>query len=486
MEKEFFTLFEGLDRAHGHFEVTGRDPKTGKETGKAFLVREAATPAHWKKHLDGVYGLGIVPIRDDGTCRWGCLDIDDYTVDHGQLRRKIVALKLPLVMCRSKSGGAHLFLFMKEFSSADFVRRTLLDWAVLLGYPNIEIFPKQTQLASERDFGNWLNMPYFGGEQSLRYAYNLETGNNLTPREFLDTIPYQTEEELSELELPVDEMMLEAPPCLQTLAQAGFPQGTRNNGLFNIAVYLRKRYGDMDWSIHLSKYNERYMDPPLLPAELGNVEKSAGRKNYQYKCKDQPICQVCNKGVCLNREFGVGGMPEEINVELGPLVKINSEEPIYIWSLDGRRVELGLDTLMSQKKFQRLCVAKLDKWPNTIKETKWREMVNKFLGKVEIQEAPEEANMDGIALNILEKFCTAAARAREMDEVLIGLPWTENGYTLFQGSALRDAFENHHVYMKPNEIWALVRRIGGESLSTKVKGKTVRLWRIPEFKEESE
>lgn len=37
-------------------------------------------------------------------------------------------------------------------------------------------------------------------------------------------------------------------------------EGSRNNGLFNIGVYLRKAYPD-DWQTEILSYNMNYFDP---------------------------------------------------------------------------------------------------------------------------------------------------------------------------------------------------------------------------------
>ena len=101
----------------------------------------------WIDHIEGKDpSLGIIPIRDDSTCIWGCIDIDTYPLDHKKIIRKIRELKLPLVMCRSKSGRAHVFLFAKEPIKAKLIRDKLIEWAGELGYANCEIFPKQIEI----------------------------------------------------------------------------------------------------------------------------------------------------------------------------------------------------------------------------------------------------------------------------------------------------------------------------------------------------
>ena len=76
-------------------------------------------------------------------------------------------------------------------------------------------------------------------------------------------------------------MLSERVPCLQCLSRTGFGEGMRNNGLFAIGVYLKKRYPD-DWKTHLSTYNARFMKPPLTDVEIKTTVKALQRKDYSY------------------------------------------------------------------------------------------------------------------------------------------------------------------------------------------------------------
>jgi len=110
----FKAIFAGLDIAYGTYKIEG-SRHDGKQAGKAVVVRKPPTDDLWEKHLNGVEpSLGIIPIRADNTCTWGCIDIDQYPLDHKGLIAKVRRLELPLVVCRSKSGGAHVFLFTKS------------------------------------------------------------------------------------------------------------------------------------------------------------------------------------------------------------------------------------------------------------------------------------------------------------------------------------------------------------------------------------
>ena len=162
----FKAIFSGLDIAHGTYKIE-KARGDGKQAGKAVVVRQPPVDELWVKHLQGIEpSLGIIPIRADNSCTWGCIDIDQYPLDHKGVVEKIARLKLPLVVCRSKSGGAHVFLFTQEPVPAADMRKYLTAAAALLGESGREIFPKQSEILVDRgDTGNFLNLPYFGGDE---------------------------------------------------------------------------------------------------------------------------------------------------------------------------------------------------------------------------------------------------------------------------------------------------------------------------------
>ena len=144
----FKDIFKGLDRARGVTYVDKKGEDGQKIKGKSFVTREKVTDDLWNKHLQGIEpSLGIIPINDDNKCRWGCIDIDSYAgFDHKKLIQQIKLLKFPLVVCRSKSGGAHVFLFSENFVEAKTMRDKLNQIRAVLGFGSAEVFPKQIEL----------------------------------------------------------------------------------------------------------------------------------------------------------------------------------------------------------------------------------------------------------------------------------------------------------------------------------------------------
>ena len=136
-------------------------------------------------HLDGERPLGIIAIREDSTCLWGAVDIDKYDLDHAQLVRDLAELGAPAIVCKTKSGGAHVYLFFSEPIPAQTVIDKLRELASALGHGDAEIFPKQAQVLLERgDLGNWLNMPYFDSRRTERYAVESD-GRGMSVEMFL-------------------------------------------------------------------------------------------------------------------------------------------------------------------------------------------------------------------------------------------------------------------------------------------------------------
>ena len=112
-EKRLLEVFRGSGVAHGRTTV-GRTGRNGKAEAKSKVVREPLTEEAVRLHIEGTQGIGSIPINSDNMCRFGALDIDTYDLNHKALSDKLKKLKLPLFHCRSKSGGAHLFLFLKD------------------------------------------------------------------------------------------------------------------------------------------------------------------------------------------------------------------------------------------------------------------------------------------------------------------------------------------------------------------------------------
>ena len=492
--RRFALLFRGLEAAYGTFDITGKQAN-GKHKGKASVVREKRTLATFEKHLSGEQGLGIVPINEKNSCFWGAIDIDLYPLDHAAIVKTIHRQKLPLVVCRSKSGGGHVYLFLKEAVPADTLQNKLKEVASEIGCAaGTEIFPKQIQLVLERgDTGNFLNLPYFNHENGLRYAFKLD-GGAATLEEFVEMAEAVsiTPDEMGRLfekeTVHVDERIKDGPPCLQILLRQGFPEGTRNNGLFNLGVYLRKAFPN-EWETKILEYNQAVLEPPLDLKEVNVVAEQIRKKDYQYKCSDQPICNFCNRDLCRSRRFGVGG--DANTPRIANLRKYDSEPPLWFLDVNGSPVELITEALQSQPKFQILCMEQINTMPRTMTRQAWEAQMNMLLSTMVQTEGAvihtsEDTSIRGQFYELLEEFTTHMQAAVDREEILLRRPWTNetNRRTYFRLKDL-EAFLKRQKFndYRSNKIAQRLRDIDGMSEQLSINGRPIRCWSIPAFEQ---
>jgi hypothetical protein len=484
LAKEFMGLFAGLERAHGTYAIDS-SRSDGKQVGKAATLAKPVTLELWEEHLAGKRSLGIIPIRDDNQCVFGAIDIDIYQgFNLVGIAKKIEKLDLPLVTIRSKSGGAHLYLFTEEPVPASLMQGKLREIAAAMGYGGSEIFPKQIEIISNRgDIGQWINMPYFDSGRSARYCVTAG-GKTLNAAEFLEYVKdfRILADDLESIHVDIAQALDDGPPCLQHLITQGFPEGVRNNGLFNLGVYARKAFPDT-WKTKLEEYNHKYMDPPLESAEVQALAKSLARKDFRYTCDKPPISAHCNSAVCRLRKFGIGGSD---NVPLmHSLTKFDSRPPIWFIDIEGQgRLELSTEDLQNQGKFQKRCMDELNMMPQQMGRQAWTETINSLFENMTVVDVPEDASLVGQLWLHLEAFCTGRAQAREPEEMLLGKPWYDDGRDVHWFRIvdfMKYLDRNHYREFKVHQIVAKLKEKGATHKFMKLKGRGVNCWGVDWF-----
>jgi len=480
LAEQFLKLFDGNKRAHGVFNPE-EQRGDGKRLGVYKIIKEPPTEELWQHHLDGKQGLGIIPIRDDSLCKWGAIDIDNYSVDHQLLVNKLKEAKIIGWVGRSKSGGAHVYFFFKDALKAEFVQSKLTELAASLGHAEGEIFPKQTTILVDRgDTGNGLNMPYFKGDLSTRSVYDFK-GELMPPKDFVTKAARYliTPEDFAKYRISEPEPKLkDGPPCLNELCQQGFGEGSRNNALFNLGVYARMFDAD-NWEALVQRYNVDYLQPPLSHTEVGAVIKQLQRKDYYYKCDDQPIKPFCNKDICVTRKFGVG--PAGVQNQMSSLTKIDGDPPIWLLDVDGNRLELSTDGLISQTRFQRDCVAQINKLPIAVSQRAWQTRIQLLLDNLTIVEVPPDATIKGEFEDLLSQFCTDRAKGTEREDVLQGVAvWLEDKVFFQVKDIKKHLTVNDFNHYTSNKITLRLQGLEAEKMFWRVKNKGVHVWSLPQ------
>ncbi len=190
-----------------HMNFHGFPHAWGQSGDRPYAVWEDLTLAHFRRHLEGEEPLGIYPLVYDPTnkhvgtrgweeeekegrtirtypdmrkelwvCAWGCIDIDASGEDHeGQgsedevydyalsLQTILKVQSIPSWIERTRSGGAHVWVFAETWCLASDMRKCLQAAEQLAEVPTDSPFPKSEWLQGPA--GNFVRLPYFGGRK---------------------------------------------------------------------------------------------------------------------------------------------------------------------------------------------------------------------------------------------------------------------------------------------------------------------------------
>lgn len=487
-------VFRGYAGAYGVYRVPTDTPLGAKAKGQAKTVREPVTNSLWEAHVQGREGLGIIPIMEDDRCYWGAVDIDSYEdFDPATVVHRLKELGLPLWVFRSKSGGAHVCLFLRKPRPAVAVRDFLTDVASALGHAGAEVFPKQVAMDDDT-LGNWLNMPYFNADVTTRFAYDPATAQPLELEAFLEAVGP------GEAALPKwsfanhlasatkNDEWSDAPPCLQALLAGGerFPQGTRNDGLFSLAVFRRRSIeSDEAWKAKVAEDNQSYAGPGTQ-SEVAAIIRSISRKDYEYRCREQPIASVCNRALCMTRRYGIG----RSEVAITGLLKLDTEPPTWVLTVSDHRVRLTTEQLHIQAKFQRAIMEQTNLLVYPRKPNDWHLLLDSLLEKVQVVPMPEETRLAGSLAEAVEHWLFTMGRATSYAQLRHGLPYSSDGRVFFGlnrllGWLARNGHPDAQDAGKRSGIIAALKELPDmePGKQKKVFGRNQRLWSFPEVDE---
>ena len=494
--EKFMAAFQGFGAAHGQTQISN-ERRAGKQTAISKIVRKPLTLELIQSHLDGHQGVGSIPINENNLCKFGALDVDEYPLDLAGLDRRLRELNVPCVVCRSKSGGAHIFFFFKDYIGAGEFRDKASEIAAFIGHGGCEIFPKQEKILAERgDVGNFINLPYFDAEQTLRHAIK-EDGEPASLEEFLELVDGRasTSDDFVGLSFGViEDEFKEWPPCLNCMFGQGVPEGTRNTVMFATAVACKKEKPD-DWKRRLEEINNRISSPPLPASEIVSIQSQHDKKEYGFPCDQEPLKSFCNRGLCRTKKYGIGGA--SASADVAGLCVVKSEPPVWFCDVGGRRVELTTDDLQTPQKFQKACMEQIHVMPPLMKMADWQTIVAMLMENMVEIEVPEELTMRGQFVELLEAFCEGRVQGQAPEEITLGKPYSDEdeGLTYFKLDSLMRFLRNHKFdrYSR-GQIQERIKELnGGDKSNGRVWFKTskgdqkqMRVWWVPMFREEVE
>jgi hypothetical protein len=235
------------------------------------------------------------------------------------------------------------------------------------------------------------------------------------------------------------------------------------------------------------------------------MQKQHEKKEYQYKCNDQPMCLHCSLEECKLRQFGVGG---NFNSQIGDLTVYKSDDSTWYLNVDGRRVVVTTEQLYNQHQFGQACMNQIIDVPNATTAAAWRRKLQQLMKNVVIIEMAHEITKAGRFETLLEQFLEDQGEAEHIDEIDMGKALfeereyidkikDENGErevsvkkmtAYFKSDKLQKFLKKHDFKnYSPTQMAAHIRnKLGGGDIRRKVKGKTAYMWYLPWIKKSNE
>ena len=271
------------------------------------------------------------------------------------------------------------------------------------------------------------------------------------------------------------------------MASIGFGEGSRNNALFNIAVYYKQSHPDT-WEDKIVESNSKYMEPALSNNEVQQLIKSVNRKGYdKYRCKDAPINAVCQSRLCRTKRFGVGYGEEQMPM-LGNLTKYTSSPPQWFLDVSETRIELKTEQLYSSPLFALACLDQANLVIPVPKPKDWKELFLKPLMQ-NLQEVEPLESLDPVneLTSLLQDWTTNRQSARKLDDIFNKLPYTDDKreFTYFRMEDFYNFCKRNHWEIDKIKTGNLLKRLEDifvEEERIRVKNQQPRLIKIKAMK----
>jgi hypothetical protein len=504
--QHFMDLFRGRTDEYGLRNIeTGASWYEGLRDDAGEIMYDAdnkrmsptgLTLKDYQNHLakTGGMALAIIPNTRTGNVWFGCLDIDKDDIDHEELARRIDNFALPLHVFVSRSGAAHVYIFFDgDGKPAQLVRKMLEEYAAALGcgkdLPKAEIFPNQDQF-DESVLGHHITIPLYGCEDAddRRGKFIDAHGQQWGLNGFLDRVEVWPSKR--KMPFPVrGESFEQGPPCLETIQRkGGLPDGYRNNGLYNVGVYLKKAYPD-EWEERLEAYNRKYLKSPVEKKELLNIIKSLKKKDYKFTCAKDPIASHCEKSVCEKRLYGIRSSEEKIRDEalriplpVTALRKYNTVPPAWEMLVGDVWIKVCTKEMMTYANLRSSLLEAMNILPPSMKQSHWDIKLNDLLQfHCTFEDVAEDAGDWKLALDIINNYVANGKMGRENARNDCWLQWVKEkmgSYAHVTTVTIRSHLATFNIQLSVAQVAILMKQSGWNSTTIRIGTNShLRVWK---------
>lgn len=493
------SLFRGNPRVIGQASADLRpdenDPTKLNQSRRGFAPGPA-TDIHWKHHLDGTNSLGLVPINDYQEVKFMAIDVDldimeGLRITLHSLCAQIEANGMPFIVCRSKSGAAHLYCFFKDDTAVAPVRNAMIRMADYMGMTTLErpceFFPHTSKLDKESN-GKYINLPYFNSNDTTRYGLSA-TGNRLSLSEFILLAESKciSSADFCKWKAPQSEdtylrdIVCNGPPCLQTIYDQGIQDGTKNDILFQFGI-LFKRYNAKTFEDNTELVNQSRCETPHNSSDLTNTLKGLRKKTYHYNCAHPCMAPICAKSLCMSRKYGI-----KANVEFPPIKEIiqwgASDEYFEIVFETGAKVKVLASAMINFQEVQGVLIQALHVVLPTPKRADWNEFITGLMVKVKRMDVPKEFNVESSIQALIIAYATSRTIGTKLEDLLVKKPVRQDDKIYIRHKDIQEEILKRRFpgYLDGSE-YAVVYSMGGTMTALDIAGQRFAVFIIPDPK----
>jgi hypothetical protein len=236
------------------------------------------------------------------------------------------------------------------------------------------------------------------------------------------------------------------------------------------------------WEVLVEEWNRKYVRPPLPSDEVVRVITGLKKKEYNYRCKDQPLVSHCNMALCRTRQHGIGAGSGSVPIVESVSI-LDTEPPLFFVNMrTGGTVECTSAQLLSPREFQRVVLEQLRQVVHLYSLDDWLPHVQRCVEFATIVEAPREVGVTGQFEELLERFCTDRHAGETQDDLLLGKPWhdEEAGRVWFRLRDLQEMLQRSKFEkMDRGRIATRIRAMGGGTHFFNLRGKGFNAWWVP-------
>ena len=276
----------------------------------------------------------------------------------------------------------------------------------------------------------------------------------------------------------------------------GVPKGYRNEALYAFTIYLRRRLPAGEYKQAALEINDTIFERPLSLSEASRTIQSASRKEYKYKCQENPCRSYCDSGACVDRDYGIEKSDEFYTGDALPeftrLRVINTEPPVWELTVNDTQIIVQTRVLRHFPFLAEEIMERLFMVIPIIKQKDWMQILSGLMEKVEHVAAPDDASTAGIIRAKLAEFIARAdfnstgkdPKDRELIErghpVVQDLDGDGKRCVIFKGTDFVTYLKRtRSEELKGQALWMALRKMGVGYKRLRINSKVKNVWIMP-------